>query len=416
MGAFAAAFAAVAFFAASASLVAVAATPTAAADAAALRPRSAGAATPAAVGTEPADYWTGDADAPVPPTLRGGTVIHVKRLAALLKKGGVVVVDVSNAPRKPPDMAPGAPWIPLPHPALPGASWIPGAGAGAISPDIDAFYRERLEQAAGVRGLDAPVIIYCHKACWLSWNAAKRAIGYGYRRVYWFPDGVEGWAATGHATVVAAPQEPPASGASSAAQGPVSARAVAMPAGDAPTSRDPGTSPSPKLVVLDLELTGDLGGPEFTAEHDARLKTESARLRQDLERTQLYTVLDNAPAQGTIDRLKSQQAYLHDCNGCDLEVGRQLNADMVMVAWVNRVSGLILTLTYEIHDVKTGQIAARKSYDFRGDSDNAWNHAIDYMVRDIKATAGASTTRDLRARPQGVSAKTDTLFHQYPAR
>ena len=82
--------------------------------------------------------------------------------------------------------------------------------------------------------------------------------------------------------------------------------------------------------------------------------------------------------------MKSQQAYLHDCNGCDLAVGRQLGAGLIMAAWVDRVSGLILTLTYEMHDVKSGQIAARKSYDFRGDSDNAWNHAIDYMVRDMK--------------------------------
>jgi hypothetical protein len=30
-----------------------------------------------------------------------------------------------------------------------------------------------------------------------------------------------------------------------------------------------------------------------------------------------------SPAQATIDRLRSQQAYLHDCNGCDLDVGRE---------------------------------------------------------------------------------------------
>jgi hypothetical protein len=145
----------------------------------------------------------------------------------------------------------------------------------------------------------------------------------------------------------------------------------------------------PRLVVLDIELSGDLGGPEFAAEHARRLKTESARLRQDLEHAGLFRVLDTGPAQATIDRLRSQQLYLHDCNGCDLEVGRQLGADLVLVAWVNRVSGLILTLTYEIHDVKTSQITARKSYDFRGDNDSAWNHAIDYMVRDMKSAAAA---------------------------
>ena len=138
-------------------------------------------------------------------------------------------------------------------------------------------------------------------------------------------------------------------------------------------------------MLLDLELSGDLGGPEFTAEHETRLTAETARLRQDLAASGRYRILDNAPAQAAIERLKSQQAYLHDCNGCDLDVGRQLGADLILAAWVDRVSGLILTLTYEMHDVKTGQIAGRKSYDFRGDNDTAWNHAIDYMVRDMKS-------------------------------
>ena len=143
----------------------------------------------------------------------------------------------------------------------------------------------------------------------------------------------------------------------------------------------------PRLVVLDIELTGDPGGPELRAEHEARLRMASARLRQELARSGLFRIIDTAPAQALIDKLKSQQLYLHDCNGCDLDIGRQLGADNVLVAWVNRVSGLILTLTYEIHDVATGQIADRKSYDFRGDNDAAWTHAIVYMVQDLKERA-----------------------------
>jgi hypothetical protein len=147
----------------------------------------------------------------------------------------------------------------------------------------------------------------------------------------------------------------------------------------------------PKLVVLDIELTGDLGGPQFTAEHEARLRMESDKLRQELEQSGLYTLVDGTPAQPLITKLKSQQSYLHDCNGCDLEIGRQLGANQVLVTWVDRVSGLILSLTYEFHDVSSGQIVGRKSYDFRGDNDSAWTHAIKYMVRDLKETAAAHT-------------------------
>jgi hypothetical protein len=46
-----------------------------------------------------------------------------------------------------------------------------------------------------------------------------------------------------------------------------------------------------------------------------------------------------------------------------------------------------LSVTYEIHDVATGQIAARKSFGFRGDNDTSWTRAIDYMVRDLDESA-----------------------------
>jgi len=217
--------------------------------------------------------------------------------------------------------------------------------------------------AATAGNLDGPLVIYCHDRCWLSWNAAKRAIGYGYRRIYWFPEGIEGWTASGRPTATVEPLQAP---------------------------REPKL---PGLAVLDIELMGDLGGPELVAEHAARLARESDRLRQKLERTGMYRIVDAAPAKATIDRLRSEQAYLHECNGCDLEVGRELHAELVLVAWVYRVSGLILTLTYEIHDTDSGQIAARKSFDFRGDNDPAWNHAIDFMVRDLLSSRGVPADR-----------------------
>jgi PQQ-dependent catabolism-associated CXXCW motif protein len=312
---------------------------------------------------EPEGYWEGNVDAPTPSTIHGGKVIHVEDVEALLRQGKAVVIDASNAPRRPAELAPGAPWLPLPHRAIPDALWLPGVGVGTLIQEVDDFYRSRLARATG-GDVDVPLVVYCHEKCWLSWNAAKRAIGYGYRRVLWFPEGLEGWIAAGQQTAVAAPQGP-----ASAEQAPVA------------TAGNDGRLPA--LAILDLELTGDLGGPEFEAEHAARLKTMSARLRQDLERTGMYRILDNSAAQSMIDTLRSQQSYLHDCNGCDLDVGHALHADLVFVAWVDRVSGLILSLTYEIHEVQTGQIAARKSFDFRGDNDNAWNHAIDYMVRDL---------------------------------
>jgi PQQ-dependent catabolism-associated CXXCW motif protein len=158
---------------------------------------------------EPPGYWTGPINAPVPKTLSGGTVVHsAHQLRTLLRRGGAVIVDVSNAPRRPENLAPGAPWLPLPHHAIPGSLWIPGVGLGEIPLAVDDFYRQRLAAATNEH-LARPLIIYCHKTCWLSWNAAKRAISYGYRNVYWYPYGIEGWKAAGYRTAVIEPQIAP---------------------------------------------------------------------------------------------------------------------------------------------------------------------------------------------------------------
>jgi PQQ-dependent catabolism-associated CXXCW motif protein len=87
-------------------------------------------------------------------------------------------------------------WLPPPHPLIPGSLWIAGLGAGTLDETTETLYRQRLAQAT-TNDLDRPVVLYCHERCWLSWNAAKRAIRYGYRNVYWFPDGIEGWRAAG---------------------------------------------------------------------------------------------------------------------------------------------------------------------------------------------------------------------------
>jgi sulfur-oxidizing protein SoxY len=154
---------------------------------------------------EPADFWNGPINSPTPATLSGGTVIRASDLASMLKTERAVVVDVSNSPPRPEKLAPEAVWMPPPHAVIPGSLWLAGVGVGAIDPATDEFYRQRLREATA-NDVNRTIVVYCHERCWLSWNAAKRAIRYGYRRVFWFPEGIEGWRAAGFTTAVAEPQ------------------------------------------------------------------------------------------------------------------------------------------------------------------------------------------------------------------
>ena len=156
---------------------------------------------------EPADFWNGPVNSPTPATLSGGTVVHAADLSALLKQKGITLVDVSSSPPRPEKLAPEAVWMPTPHAVIPGSLWLAGVGEGTLDAATDGFYKQRLGEVTA-NDMNRTVVVYCHERCWLSWNAAKRAIRYGYQRVYWFPDGIEGWKAAGFTTAVATSQTP----------------------------------------------------------------------------------------------------------------------------------------------------------------------------------------------------------------
>src|ERR1700761_763487 len=124
--------------------------------------------------TEPAGFWTGPANDPVPATIQGGKVIHAQELSKLLKRepAKVVVVDVSDSPHRPENLPATTTWLPVPHPGIPGALWIPGAGLGTPPADVEEFFRQQLAKATG-NDLNRPLVLYCHQKCWLSWNGAK---------------------------------------------------------------------------------------------------------------------------------------------------------------------------------------------------------------------------------------------------
>lgn len=84
-----------------------------------------------------------------------------------------------------------------PHRSLPGATWLPNVGSATLEPPWAAYFHDGLETLTGGR-TEAPLVFFCRRHCWLSWNAARRALALGYRQVYWYPDGIDGWQDAGY--------------------------------------------------------------------------------------------------------------------------------------------------------------------------------------------------------------------------
>jgi PQQ-dependent catabolism-associated CXXCW motif protein len=145
---------------------------------------------------EPADYRMDDYRAPTPATIKGGTALTTAQLRALLHGRDVVLIDVLPRQRRPDNLPASTLWIEKPREDIPGSVWLPDVGRGALSPETERYFRDNLDQLTN-GDKQRRVVFYCLADCWMSWNAAKRAIEYGYRQVYWYRDGTDGWASLG---------------------------------------------------------------------------------------------------------------------------------------------------------------------------------------------------------------------------
>lgn len=153
---------------------------------------------------EPDGFRMDDYQAPTPSTLRGARVVDTGAMRELVAAGGAVLIDVLPAPRRPEAMRPGTPWLPVPHRAIPGSRWLPTVGLGVITVAAERQLADVLAEATGGRR-DTPIAFYCKPECWVSWNAARRAVALGWSNVIWYPEGIEGWTAAGLPTEIVEP-------------------------------------------------------------------------------------------------------------------------------------------------------------------------------------------------------------------
>jgi PQQ-dependent catabolism-associated CXXCW motif protein len=141
---------------------------------------------------EPEGYRADNYRAPVPATLAGARVLTTEGAESIWRAGKAVFIDVLPHPPKPQNLPEGTIWREKPRLNIPGSMWLPDTGYGMLAAATDDYLRRGLARASGGDNTKL-LVIYCQADCWMSWNAAKRALSYGYSSVAWYPDGTEGW-------------------------------------------------------------------------------------------------------------------------------------------------------------------------------------------------------------------------------
>ena len=131
-----------------------------------------------------------------------------------------------------------------------------------------------------------------------------------------------------------------------------------------------------KVAAFDLELV-DTSGEGNDPAQSKRLKLTSAKLRDLLTASGQYDIVDIVPATAQIEAA----GYLSSCNGCEIEIARDLGADLALIGTVRKVSSLILYISLFMTDAHTGAPVQMRRVSIRGNTDESWFRGVRYLVR-----------------------------------
>ena len=143
----------------------------------------------------------------------------------------------------------------------------------------------------------------------------------------------------------------------------------------------------PKVAVFDLEFVdtsveGATNGPR--SDGGARLARLDREMRQRLAQSGRADVVDVARV---VDRTRARD--LRTCGGCDAKFASELGAKYSVTGWVQKVSNFILNMNIVVRDAGTGEVIGSKSVDMRGNTDESWSRALDWLVGRYLLAPGA---------------------------
>ena len=145
---------------------------------------------------EPAGYRSSDYRSPVPATVDGKPALTTEQAAALWRDHAAIFVDTLPQAPRPAGLPAGTIWHRKVREDIPNSIWLPDTGYGQLPPVMETYFEDNLRDVTG-GDLSRHLVFYCLANCWMSWNAAKRAMGLGYARVDWYAGGTDDWAAHG---------------------------------------------------------------------------------------------------------------------------------------------------------------------------------------------------------------------------
>jgi hypothetical protein len=124
------------------------------------------------------------------------------------------------------------------------------------------------------------------------------------------------------------------------------------------------------LINTSLEST--------TAAEDRRIHLLDELFRQKLDASGRFKIITIPP---DMQMKVAAGPEISNCNGCERDLAKSIEAGWAAWGAVQKVSNLILNINVYMEDVQTGKLEFVKSVDIRGNTDESWRRGLDYMLR-----------------------------------
>jgi hypothetical protein len=140
------------------------------------------------------------------------------------------------------------------------------------------------------------------------------------------------------------------------------------------------------MAVFPVELADTSGEASPRPGRDGQIAATTGELAALLEGSGKYRRVDLAPIR---DRLAAA-GPLDRCGGCWPGMARDAGAELAVVIIVHKMSTLISSMHVWMVDVADRGVIRNGSVSLRGDTDEAWRRAANYLARNVLLNEAAS--------------------------
>ena len=143
-----------------------------------------------------------------------------------------------------------------------------------------------------------------------------------------------------------------------------------------------GVQAAQKLAIFPIDMSFPRSEDDFFI--GVRGPSPAEQKRLDMAREDLinrlsgrYSIIDLKPVEEKVNDARP----IYNCNGCEVDIAKEVGADLAMTSVVDKISETHLSLTVAIVDVAKSALVSTSSVLIQGNTDEAWLHGVKWLAK-----------------------------------